>query len=76
MVAGQTLDPCVYRPLTCRDQLTPNVTTTFQRALVVIAHPDDAESAAGGTMANWAAAGTEIRLIVFTSGDKGTLFIR
>ncbi len=70
---AQNLDPCTFRPLTCRDQLNGNITTQFRRALVVVAHPDDAESAAGGTMAKLVAAGTQVRLVVFTSGDKGML---
>ncbi|HZD17777.1 MAG TPA: PIG-L deacetylase family protein [Actinomycetota bacterium] len=41
-------------------------------ALAVFAHPDDAEIAAGGTLAKWAAAGREVRLLVLTNGDRGT----
>lgn len=44
----------------------------FRRALVVIAHPDDAEFGAGGTIAAWAAAGTETRYIVLTDGAAGS----
>jgi LmbE family N-acetylglucosaminyl deacetylase len=40
--------------------------------LVVMAHPDDAEFSAGGTIAKWAAAGTRIDYVLCTSGDKGT----
>ena len=39
--------------------------------LVVTAHPDDAEFAAGGTLAGWASAGAEISLCVCTSGEAG-----
>lgn len=42
------------------------------RALVVAAHPDDMEFTCGGTVAKWADAGAEVRLVVLTSGDKGT----
>ncbi|MGH2629220.1 MAG: PIG-L deacetylase family protein [Actinomycetota bacterium] len=41
-------------------------------ALGVFAHPDDAEIAAGGTMANWVAAGREVHLVVLTNGDRGS----
>lgn len=42
------------------------------RALAVYAHPDDAEVACAGTLARWAAAGTEVHLVVCTLGEKGT----
>jgi LmbE family N-acetylglucosaminyl deacetylase len=41
-------------------------------ALGIFAHPDDAEIAAGGTMANWIAAGREVHLLVLTNGDRGS----
>ena len=40
--------------------------------LGVFAHPDDAEIAAGGTMANWVDAGREVHLLVLTNGDRGS----
>ena len=42
------------------------------RALAVYAHPDDPEISAGGTLARWAAAGTEVWVLITTQGDKGT----
>ena len=50
-------------------------TTTEPRtgpAVGVFAHPDDAEIAAGGTMANWVDAGREVHLLVLTNGDRGS----
>jgi LmbE family N-acetylglucosaminyl deacetylase len=41
--------------------------------LAVFAHPDDAELAAGGTLAKWAAAGRGVHLLVLTDGDRGSL---
>jgi LmbE family N-acetylglucosaminyl deacetylase len=41
------------------------------RALAVYAHPDDPEISAGGTLAGWAAAGTDVWVLVTTRGDKG-----
>ena len=41
-------------------------------ALAIFAHPDDAEIAAGGTLAKWAAAGREVHLLVLTNGDRGS----
>ncbi len=42
------------------------------RALAVGAHPDDIEFGCGGTLAKWAAAGTEVHFLVLTDGSKGT----
>jgi LmbE family N-acetylglucosaminyl deacetylase len=42
------------------------------RALAIYAHPDDTEVAAGGTLAAWADAGAEVRVVICTRGEKGT----
>jgi LmbE family N-acetylglucosaminyl deacetylase len=42
------------------------------RALVVVAHPDDAEFLCGGTVAKLCAEGWEVNYVVTTSGDMGT----
>ncbi|MDE0377134.1 MAG: PIG-L family deacetylase [bacterium] len=42
------------------------------RALAIGAHPDDAEFGAGGTLAKWAAAGTQATILVLTDGSKGS----
>lgn len=42
------------------------------RALAVYAHPDDPEVSCGGTLAHWAQAGVEVRLVVVNAGDKGS----
>ncbi|HUR48885.1 MAG TPA: PIG-L deacetylase family protein [Acidimicrobiales bacterium] len=41
-------------------------------AVAVFAHPDDTESACGGTLARWAANGTDIAVVICCSGDKGS----
>ena len=41
-------------------------------ALAVYAHPDDPEVSCGGTLARWAAAGTDVHLLVCTQGEKGS----
>jgi LmbE family N-acetylglucosaminyl deacetylase len=43
----------------------------FGRALVVFAHPDDAEFLCGGTVASWSRAGTEVRYVCATDGSAG-----
>ncbi|HYZ11322.1 MAG TPA: PIG-L deacetylase family protein [Actinomycetota bacterium] len=43
----------------------------FERALVVFAHPDDAEFLCGGTIARWADAGTEVDYACATDGSAG-----
>jgi LmbE family N-acetylglucosaminyl deacetylase len=42
------------------------------RALAVYAHPDDPEISCGATLACWAAAGTEVHVLVLTRGEKGS----
>jgi LmbE family N-acetylglucosaminyl deacetylase len=41
-------------------------------AMVVVAHPDDAEFLVAGTVAKWAAAGSRVTYVVVTKGDKGS----
>ncbi len=44
----------------------------IERALVVYAHPDDAEFGLAGTMAKWARAGVEITYCMVTNGASGS----
>ena len=41
------------------------------RALVIAAHPDDADYGAGGLVATWTAAGCEVTVLCVTDGDSG-----
>ncbi|MGI8927288.1 MAG: PIG-L deacetylase family protein [Tepidiformaceae bacterium] len=41
-------------------------------AMVVVAHPDDAEFMFAGTVALWAGGGADITYVVITKGDKGS----
>ncbi len=41
------------------------------RALVVGAHPDDADFGAGGLVAAWAARGCQVTVVCVTDGDGG-----
>jgi LmbE family N-acetylglucosaminyl deacetylase len=42
------------------------------KALAVYAHPDDPDVSCGGTLAAWAKAGCEVRVVLCTDGAKGT----
>src|SRR5215813_12480438 len=48
------------------------VTEMPERAMVVFAHPDDAEIGSGGVIAKWIAAGCEVTYVLCTNGDSGT----
>lgn len=43
-----------------------------ERAAVIMAHPDDSDFSAAGTIAAWCDAGAEVSLVVVTDGSKGT----
>src|SRR4051812_30732172 len=42
-----------------------------ERVLVVVAHPDDADFAASGSVATWTEAGIEVSYCCITDGDAG-----
>lgn len=42
-----------------------------ERALVVVAHPDDVDFGAAGTVATWTAEGIEVTYLICTDGDAG-----
>ena len=44
---------------------------TVERALVVVAHPDDLDFGAAGTIAAWTEAGIEVSYCICTDGDAG-----
>lgn len=44
---------------------------TPQRAMVIMAHPDDIEFGCAGTVARWVAAGARVCYVLVTSGDVG-----
>jgi LmbE family N-acetylglucosaminyl deacetylase len=49
----------------------PQEPTAPKRVLIVMAHPDDGEFMAGGTLARWAAEGREIYYCLLTDGQVG-----
>ncbi len=44
----------------------------FSSALVLVAHPDDAEFMCGGTVAKWTRDGCEVHYVVITDGSAGS----
>ena len=42
-----------------------------ERAMAIVAHPDDIEFSCAGTLARWAKAGTSVSYVLCTSGDVG-----
>ena len=50
----------------------PVVTTPEYEAMVIAAHPDDAEFGAGATSALWAKQGKKIVWVVMTDGTEGS----
>jgi len=49
-----------------------NNDTRPARALVVVAHPDDAEFSVAGTVALWARQGTDVFYVICTDGSRGS----
>jgi LmbE family N-acetylglucosaminyl deacetylase len=53
------------------DWAEPIPDSEVERALVVTAHPDDADYGAAGTIAGWVDAGMEVTLALCTRGEQG-----
>ena len=49
-----------------------NKDLTIERAMVIYAHPDDAEFGVAGTVAKWAKAGVEVTYCMITNGASGS----
>ncbi|HVL89454.1 MAG TPA: PIG-L deacetylase family protein [Actinomycetota bacterium] len=47
-------------------------TLDISRAMVIYAHPDDAEFGASGTVAKWVRAGVEVTYVMITNGGSGS----
>jgi LmbE family N-acetylglucosaminyl deacetylase len=54
-----------------RGDSVPVQDSAVQRALVEVAHPDDADFSAAGTIATWTEAGIEVSYCLITDGDAG-----
>ena len=51
--------------------MTPLLDEEIKRILVVMAHPDDCDFGAGGTIANWTSRGISVSYCIITNGDQG-----
>lgn len=51
--------------------MTPIADEEIKRILVVMAHPDDCDFGAGGSIAKWREAGIEVSYCIITNGDQG-----
>src|SRR5712691_10380039 len=59
-------------PSHAREEKLEIVTAVPDTAMVIFAHPDDAEIGSGGVAARWIAAGCEVTYVLCTNGDAGT----
>jgi LmbE family N-acetylglucosaminyl deacetylase len=55
-----------------RDRLQA-IAETWQRALAVVAHPDDETFGCGGVLAKYAAEGAQVFLLCATRGEVGEI---
>jgi LmbE family N-acetylglucosaminyl deacetylase len=51
--------------------VTPLNDEEIKRVLVVMAHPDDCDFGAGGSIAQWSAKGIQVSYCIITNGDQG-----
>ena len=49
----------------------PRPDSEIQKVLVVVAHPDDCDFGAGGTIAGWVDAGLSVTILLCTRGEQG-----
>ena len=68
-IAPKTVAPA---PIGSAQQEEPPPIEGPAKAMVIVAHPDDAEFLCAGTVAKWCAEGWEVRYVMVTGGDKGT----
>ena len=59
-------------PSNADDQKLEIVTEVPDKAMVIFAHPDDAEISSGGVIARWISAGCEVAYLLCTNGSAGT----
>ncbi len=59
-------------PIGSAQQEAPPPIEGPMRAMVIMAHPDDAEFLCSGTVAKWCKEGWDVYYVLVTGGDKGT----
>jgi LmbE family N-acetylglucosaminyl deacetylase len=70
---GSVIAPVAATPLIgSAQQEAPPPIEGPARAMVIMAHPDDAEFLCSGTVAKWCKEGWDVYYVLVTGGDKGT----
>lgn len=70
MAGGQPSGVCESRPMTEIEPFSP-LDESWERALCVVAHPDDLEFGAAAAIARWTAQGKAVGYVMVTSGEAG-----
>jgi len=52
--------------------MSSNTYPSPTRVLIIVAHPDDPEFPAAGTIANWTSQGVKVTYVIVTDGSKGS----
>jgi LmbE family N-acetylglucosaminyl deacetylase len=66
------IKPGTTPPVGSAQQEAPSPHERPAKAMVIMAHPDDADFTSAGTVAKWCAEGWEVIYVLVTGGDKGT----
>jgi LmbE family N-acetylglucosaminyl deacetylase len=66
------IKPGTTPPVGSAQQEAPPPIEGPAKAMVIMAHPDDADFTSAGTVAKWCAEGWEVIYVLVTGGDKGT----
>jgi len=69
---GHPEDTRLAKPKVPANRKLTVVADVPDRAMVIFAHPDDAEIGSGGVVARWVAAGCEVTYVLCTNGSAGT----
>lgn len=64
--------PLWYGAVLTREPTLWQPARALRRAMVIVAHPDDAEFGCAGTVARWVDEGTAVRYLVLTDGASGS----
>lgn len=70
--AAAKTPPTPAAPIGSAQEQAPPPIEGPAKAMVIMAHPDDADFTSAGTVAKWCAEGWEVIYVLVTGGDKGT----